>query len=358
MKGLIRKTIPLLTVLVLILALAACGAGNSGNSGNSGDSGDGAAQVGSDAEGSEDTDLFPIKTSIRYDCTLAPYLVADRLGYFKDEGLELVWTGELPSSEYITGVLSGEIDFADAHPNELAVKIYGGAKIHAVGRSIIEPDASVDPRLRHMRYYVTQEAADAGVSSIADLGSYRPGETLKSAGWENTCETFILNAALDAKGVDRSKLEWVHFDGDVAKIQALKLKQIDIIGIHPPFFDAAIEAGLVLIGDSSDAELGEATGVYLYYFSDNFIDEHPNEVAGFVRAMTKAQQWANANLEQTAEWTGEFIKQEVKGNHYYSETTEIDEATILPWIEDLENSGTLPAGAIKVTDIVTHQFES
>jgi ABC-type nitrate/sulfonate/bicarbonate transport system substrate-binding protein len=303
-------------------------------------------------------ELFPIKTSTRYDCTLAPYLVADKLGYFEEEGLELVFTPELPSSEYVTGVLSGTNDFADAHPNELALKVYGGADIRAVGRSIIEPPVTEDPRLRHMWYYVTPEAAASGVETLADLENYKEGETLKSAGWPDTCESFILNKALDAKGVPRDKLEWITFDTDLEKIQALKLGQVDIIGVHPPFFDAADEAGLVKVGDSADAALGEATGVYLYYFSNDFIEAHPDEVAGFVRAMTKAQQYANANLEETAQWTGEFIEQEVRGNHYYSETTEIDEATILPWIEDLEQSGTVPEGAIKVEDIITHQFES
>jgi ABC-type nitrate/sulfonate/bicarbonate transport system substrate-binding protein len=295
---------------------------------------------------------------VRYDCTLAPYLVADKLGFFKEEGLELVFTGELESLEYITAILAGETDFADTHPNSLALQVYGGAQVKAVGRSIIEPDASVDPRLRHMRYYVTREAYDAGVKTLADLAEYKEGERLKSAGDENTCDTFILNKALDRFGVSRDKLEWIAVDSDVAKIQALKLNQFDLVGVHPPFFDAAAEAGLVQIGDSSDADLGETAGVYLYYFSNEFIEKHPNEVAGFVRAMTKAQQWANANLEQTAIWTGEFIGQEVKGNHYYSETTEIDEATVLPWIEDLEKTGTLPVGAVKVTDIITHQFEA
>jgi ABC-type nitrate/sulfonate/bicarbonate transport system substrate-binding protein len=209
-----------------------------------------------------------------------------------------------------------------------------------------------------MWYFISQEAADAGVETIADLADYKSGAKLKSAGYLDTCESFILNKALDFHSVPRDKLEWIVFDTDIAKIQALKLGQIDIIGVHPPFYDAAYEAGLVKIGDSSEANLGEATGVYLYYFSNAFIEEHPDEVAGFVRAMTKAQQYANAHIEEAAAWTGEFIKQEVRGNHYYSETTEIDEATILPWLDDLEQSGTLPAGAIKVTDIITHQFES
>jgi ABC-type nitrate/sulfonate/bicarbonate transport system substrate-binding protein len=341
----------LLVALIAILAVTAtaCGGGK-----------DDKADTGTASEttdGGGDKELFPIKTSTRYDCTLAPYLVADKLGYFEEEGLELVFTGEIPSSEYIAGVLSGENDFADGHPNELALQIYGGAEITAVGRSIIEPDESADPRLRHMWYYVSPDAAAAGVKTLADLKDYKGDEKLKSAGYQDTCESFILNKGLDAEGVPREKLEWITFDSDVEKIQALKLGQVDIIGVHPPFYDAADEAGLVKIGDSSAAGLGEATGVYLYYFSNEFIEAHPDEVGGFVRALTKAQQYANANLEQTAEWTAEFIKQEVKGNHYYSETTDIDETTILPWIEDLEATGTLPKGAIKVTDIITHQFE-
>ncbi|MDR3321287.1 MAG: ABC transporter substrate-binding protein, partial [Synergistaceae bacterium] len=272
---------------------------------------------------SAEKELFPIKTSTRYDCTLAPYLVAERKGFFEEEGLKLVWTGELPSTEYITGVVTGTIDFADNHPNALALDVYGGAKVKAVGRSIIEPNDSVDPRLRHMRYYVSREAYGAGVKTIADLAKYKEGQKLSSAGNVNSCEGFILNKALDVNGVPRDKLEWTIFDADIGKIQALKIGQIDLIGVHPPFYDAAVEAGLVQIGDSSDAKLGETAGVYLYFFSNEFIEKHPKEVGGFVRAMTKAQQWANSNLEETAKWTGEFIGQEVKGNHYYSETTEI-----------------------------------
>jgi ABC-type nitrate/sulfonate/bicarbonate transport system substrate-binding protein len=378
-RGATAKTLSvLLLAIVIALTFAACG-GGSGDAGtdhagtdDAGTSGSEEGATGGDATGGDaesaaaagDTagetaneDLFPIKTSTRYDCTLAPYLVADKLGYFAEEGLRLEFTGEIPSSEYVAGVVSGANDFADGHPNEIALQIYGGAQIKAVGRSIIEPDLDKDPRLRHMWYYVNPEAEKAGVKTFADLANYKEGEKLKSAGYQDTCESFILNKALDENGVPRDKLEWITFDADVAKIEALKLGQVDLIGVHPPFYDAAAEAGLVKIGDSSEANLGEATGVYLYYFSNKFIEEHPDEVAGFVRAVTKAQQYANANIEETAKWTGEFISQEVKGNHYYSETTEIDEATILPWIEDLEVTGTLPKGAVKVTDIITHQFE-
>lgn len=305
-----------------------------------------------------DDDLFPIKTATRKDCTLAPFLVADKKGFFKEEGLKLVFTGELNDDAVTPSILSGDNDVADTHPNSLALKVYGGSKIKAVGRSIIEPGPEVNPKLRHMRFYVNKDAVAAGVKTWSDLTNYKGNEKLKSAGYTNTCEDFIPNNISDAKGVSRDKFEWITFESDLQKIQALKLGQLDIIGVHPPFFDAAEEAGLTQIADSSEAGLGEATGVYLYYFSDSFIEKNSDKVAAFVRAMTKAQKWANANVEETAKLTSEFIGTEVKGNHYYSETTEINEETIKPWIEDIENSGAIPKGAIKVDDIITHKFEA
>ena len=313
----------------------------------------------SDSNDAESDDgLFPIRTATRKDCTLAPFLVADKKGFFKEEGVKLVFTGELNEDAVTPSILSGDNDVADTHPNALALKVYGGSKIKAVGRSIIEPGPEADPRLRHMRFYVNKDAAAAGVKTWSDLSNYKSGEKLKSAGYTNTCEDFLPNKISDVSGVSRDKFEWVTFETDLQKIQALKLGQIDIIGVHPPFFDAADEAGLVQIADSSDADLGEAAGVYLYYFSDNFIQAHPDEVAAFVRAMTKAQKWANANIKETAELTSEFIGTEVKGNHYYSETSKIDEDTIKPWIEDLEETDTIPKDSIKISDIITHDFES
>lgn len=318
------------------------------------DSGESAEKEDTSAKGKE---LFPIRTPTRKDCTLAPILVADKKGYFAEEGLKLVFTGELNQAQILPSILNGNNDFADTHPNDLALKVFGGAKIKGVARSIIEPGPDKDERLRHMWFYVNDDAVKAGVKTWKDLGNYKPGQKLKFAGWPNTCNDFVPNKALDKVGVPRDKFEWVTFDSDLQAIQALKLGQVDVIGPHPPFYDAAEEAGLTKIGDSSDAGLGEATGVYLFYFPDKFLQEHPEETKAFVRAVNKAQKWANANPEQAAKWTGEFIGVEVKGNHYYSETTKIDEETIKPWIEDLVTSGALKKDDIKISDIITHEFE-
>jgi ABC-type nitrate/sulfonate/bicarbonate transport system substrate-binding protein len=160
-KRVARRLTSFLLAGILVFSLTACGPSGSSSEDAEGGSADVAV--------AEDEGLFPIKTSTRFDCTLAPYLVAEKLGYFEEEGVKLEWTGEIPSGEYVSGVVSGVNDVADGHPNEIALQVQGGADIRAVGRSIIEPSEDKDPRLRHMRYFVTQEAADAGVATIADL---------------------------------------------------------------------------------------------------------------------------------------------------------------------------------------------
>ncbi len=304
----------------------------------------------------EAKDLFPLRTHTRKDCTLAPVLVADKKGFFAEEGLKLVFTGELTDAEVLPSILNGNNDFADSHPNGLALKINGGARVIGVERSIIEPSADKDIRLRHMWYYTNTKS---GVKAWADLKNYKIGEKIKVGGWPNSCEDLIANTVFDNLGIPRDRFEWITFETDLERVQALKQGLIDVTMVHPPFYDAAEEAGLVKIGDSSDAGLGEAAGAYLYYFSIDFVEKHPEQIKGFVRAMIKAQKWANANTEQTAKWTGEFIGMEVKGNHYYSETSKINEVSIKPWIDDLLKNGILKQGDLgsKVTDVITHEFE-
>jgi ABC-type nitrate/sulfonate/bicarbonate transport system substrate-binding protein len=356
-----KKFLVFMLSVALLAASAACAKNETQEPAQTAGEGDLTAENPAEENPPGEKELFPIRTATRMDCTLAPYIVAIEEGFFEEEGLELQWTGEIPDSEVLTSIVTGVNDFHDTHPNQLALWVQGGAKVKAVGRSIIEPDpeaiGDTEGRLLHMWYYVNDDAWNAGVKTIEGLNNYKSGTKLKSAGWTNTCESFILENIFDKNNVPRSNFEWIGMDADTSKIQALKLGQVDIIGVHPPFYDAAEEAGLHKIADSWDAGLGEATGTYLYFFSDEFIAAYPDKVQAFVRALDKAQKWANAHREETAKYTGEFIGQEVRGNHYYSETTEIPEDGIMPWIDDLVKSGALKEGEIQVSDIVTHQFE-
>ena len=300
-----------------------------------------------------DKDLIPIRTPTRKNCTLAPILVADRQGFFAAEGLKLVFTGELQQPQILPSILNGNNDFADAHPNYLALARSGGAKVVGVARSIIEPGPDKDPKLRHMRYFVNPQS---GITSFADLKKLPDAKIKFSATSKNSCPEFLGNKIADNTGIGRDRIEWVVMP-DIQAVQAAKQGLITVADVHPPFYKAAEDAGLTLIGDSSDANYGEAAGLYLYYFSEDFVKKNPDTVKRFVRAITKAQIWANEHPEQTAKWTEEFSGVPVAGNHYYASTSKIDEEQIVPWVEDLETNGALNKGQVKPSDLITHAFE-
>lgn len=95
-----KTIITLLLSFVVVISLASCG--NDEKARNTQTN----ANVSSKKE-----ELFPIKTATRKDCTLAPYIVAIKKGFFAEEGLELVWTGEIPDSEILTSIVTGVNDF-------------------------------------------------------------------------------------------------------------------------------------------------------------------------------------------------------------------------------------------------------
>ncbi|MDR0886706.1 MAG: ABC transporter substrate-binding protein [Clostridiales Family XIII bacterium] len=342
MKKKSTRIASLLLVAALTFSLAACG---------------GSKEAETPSGKKADKDLFVIKTATRKDCTLAPYLIGDTQGFFQEEGIQLEFTGELASTEYATSVVKGVNDVADSHPNALANNIVGGADLVGVTRKTVEPiEEGIDPKFYHMWYYVNPKVAEAGVDSIAALAEYKGDEKIKVSSHINTCEDFILNELIKKSGVDPDRFEWIQLENDTANIQALKLEQIDLMAVHPTFYAAAAEADLVKIADSSDAELGEATGTSFYYFSNDFVKKNPEEVAAFVRAINKTQVWCNEHPEEVQKLVGEYIDQEVTGNHFYATNSDIPDDGVQPWLDALVASGKLEKDQISVSDMVTKDF--
>jgi ABC-type nitrate/sulfonate/bicarbonate transport system substrate-binding protein len=281
-------------------------------------------------------------------------VVADKKGFLEKEGIKLVYTGELISSQILPSVLNGNNDVATAQPNLLAIAKAGGAQVTAVARNQVEPSPEVDPIFRHMRWYVRPET---GIRSISDLKNYKAGEKIKTNGTVNSCNQFLFNTLLDKDGVPRDRIEWVTFTNDIAVIQSTSQGILDVAQVHPPYYKSAEDAGLILIADSTDTDLGEAAGASLYYFRNDFIKNNPETVEKFVKGIVAAQRWSNENPEEAIQLTAEWINVPVTGVHYFATSSEIKESDITPWLKDLENSGALKPGQVKATDLITRQFE-
>jgi ABC-type nitrate/sulfonate/bicarbonate transport system substrate-binding protein len=303
--------------------------------------------------------VYTIKTWSRSDCTDAPFVVGERMGFFEEEGINMVYTGETQPPQRIASILNGNNYVGTAHPNTIAIAREGGAPVRGVARSIIEPPPGMDDiHLQHM-WWVTDKN-----------GPYKTWEDIKAAtdgGKRIKIQLLLRNACIDyltdiiaiKYGINRNMIDYITMP-DIEGVLALKKGLVDMITPHPTFYQATEDTGIVNILTTSRDVAGENAGTYLYYFADRFINNPANREAiqHFVAAVKKAERWANENPEQTAKWTEEVIGVPVQANHYYARTAQIYDEQIQEWIDGSIVSGSLPKNTkVTVNDVITHEFD-
>jgi len=298
-------------------------------------------------------ELLTIKTNTKKNCSSTPWVIAEKKGFFAAEGLNVEYTGELTNAQVLPSVLNGTNDVGGALPNTLATYVAGGAKIKAVTLGEVDPPDEVDPKFRHMRFYVSPKL---GVKTAAELAALKKDGKITVSGTVPSCSSFIPSKIFDHLGLDRNQLQFVAFDSDTAAIQAVDQGNLDIAGIHPPFYKLAADSNLTLLADSHDTGLGAASGVSTYYFTESFIEDNPEAVQRFVTAIKKAQEWVNANTEESIKLTAEYIGQPVNATHYFYTGDGFPTENIQPWIDDLVTTGTLKKDEIQVSDLITTAF--
>jgi ABC-type nitrate/sulfonate/bicarbonate transport system substrate-binding protein len=299
-------------------------------------------------------EVYPIKTWSRSDCTDAPFIVAEKLGYFEEAGVEIIYTGETQPPQRIASILNGDNNVGTAHPNTLAIAREGGAPVRGVARSIIEPPDEIDDiHLQHMWWVSDKNGPIQKLEDIDTLGRKVKVQLLL----RNACIDFLTDIVIDDYHINKDNIEYITMP-DIEGILALKNGLIDIATPHPTFFQATEDTGIANILITSRQIAGENAGTYLYYFADNYIKNNPEAIKRFVKAIKKAERWANDNPEQTAKWTEEAIGVPVQANHYYARNAVIDDAQIKVWIDGSIKSGALPANTkVTVADIITHDFD-
>jgi ABC-type nitrate/sulfonate/bicarbonate transport system substrate-binding protein len=303
---------------------------------------------------SEGQEIYKLRTWTRLDCSAAPLIIGARLGIFKEEGIEVVYTGEIASAQRLASVLSGDNDIYGAHPNAIAVARAGGAPIRGVARGDTEPGWEItDPYLVHM-WWVSNK--NGPLKTVEDIKNF-PGTIKMQSISRNQCQEFMTDTLLERLGLPKEKIEYILLP-DIEGILSLKQGLVDIITPHPPFFRASIDTGVanILINSREIAGLEGATT--LWSFTDEFIKDNPEAVKRFVKAIKRAERWNNDNPEQSAKWTEEEIGVPVLANHWHSRDAIIPEDNIQLWIDGSVKNGALPKDSkLKPADFITHEFE-
>jgi ABC-type nitrate/sulfonate/bicarbonate transport system substrate-binding protein len=346
-----------MTVL-FVWAIAGCG-GSAANNAASGGAADtvnntaGSAEAGENNAGAGgnntetgDDDLFVLRAVTQ--TTFSETIIADRLGFFEDEGIKIEYIGALGQGiTQMQALEQGDIDvFTQGHLTEVAQARLAGLTPVATAPGFVD-----DPDNPHVAYLVRE---DSDIHSIEDFAGKKVG-----IGNLAVCTDGFITKYLTDKGLDPKSVEYVVLPQAGQIEQSLVNGQVDVTTSHTPFAGVALAAGGVRMAAKSYDVMGTpAGGLAVRGFKESFIREHPDVVQGFANANYRARVFMEANPEYSRIVGADYLglePEEVSSNSYCQEKNILPEWGEL-WFELSEELGYWAPGDITPEEAYTNQF--
>jgi len=221
----------------------------------------------------------PITVGATSSTSDAPIYIADKKGYFKDEGLTVNMTSFASAAKMIAPLGTGQLDVGGG---TVAAGLYNAVE-RGINIKIVADKASIKDGYEYSTLLVRKDLADGGrYKSLADLKGMTIATASQGAGSESS-----LNEALKKGG-----LKWSDAASIVAlvfpqHIVAYQNKAIDASMTNEPTATTAVQNGLaVRVAGNDEIYPAQQTAVVLY--SEIFAREKPQIALKFMRAYIKA----------------------------------------------------------------------
>ncbi len=291
--------------------------------------------------------LFTIRSQTQ--TGFSEYFIAEELGYFKEEGIQLKYIGVLQPGTEIATIVSGHDDVFTGHPNTVAKAILAGAKIKIVAPGMVD-----NPNYPHMVYFVKKGAV---IQSAADIRKGKRPIKVAVSGI-NGCADLLFFEWLGQNKLPNAKAEFVIMP-DTQQEQALEQGLIDVICLHPQYWKQASEnKKLLKLVNTWEITKNPGSGASIRGFSEEFIRKHPNQVRGFVRALIRSHKWINSHLPEAIEINARHLKLKPENvtAFWYDENDYIQASYINDWFAMMLRHGQLKPGQLKPTAIYTNDY--
>ena len=297
----------------------------------------GAASASTESGGGTSSAKGP--TVIRLPNTLSDLaLIADKKGFFAEENVKIEWTGQQAHGPAnIVSIVAGQNDAGVSIDTAIFDAVAKGGKLKLVASTQNSP-------------IITW--------LVLDKSSVKTPEDLlgkKVAGQSSTITWYPLVKYLSDKGRDYNDIEFVTVPMPQQE-QALRSGQVAAIATGEPFTSQILKNGGVrkLIDDYQVIGINKIGG---WAFSQKFIDENPDAVRGFTKALQKTVAWATEN---DANFQEAVAIDKAAGGYSFSKdwdpTLAIDEQDVAKWAELLKKYGDPKAGGVDLSSVYTNEF--
>lgn len=211
-----------------------------------------------------------------------PLTIAEQLGYFKDEGLDLTIVDFAGGSRALQAVVGGSADVVSGAFEHTVNMQFKGQPMRAFVLQGLAPQIVLGVNPKTM----------ANFKSVADLKGKKIGVTAPGSS-TNVLVNFVLAKA----GLKPSDVSIVGVGASNGAVAAMRAGQIDAISNLDPVITLLQRSGdLKIVSDTrivSEAEkvFGGPMPAGCLYCPQSFIDKNPNTVQAMTNAMVRANKW-------------------------------------------------------------------
>jgi NitT/TauT family transport system substrate-binding protein len=207
--------------------------------------------------------------------------VAQQEGYFEEENLTVEFINAPSASQRDQIIQSGE---ADGMINELLSTLFYNRDGQEI---VVLRNARVaTPEFPQFRILA---AANSGITTPEQLKGKEIGIS------EATIIEYSTDRLLEAEGFTAPDINTIAVPGIPDRMALLNSGELPAANLPDPLSSLAIQSGaVVIVDDSQHPQYGHSA----ISFDRNFVDEHPEAVRGFLRAIEKAVAEINKDKDQ------------------------------------------------------------
>lgn len=232
--------------------------------------------------------------------------VADVKGYFADENLDVTIQHVTTPGDNFRFLAANEVQITTADASALLE--------HRAG----------DPAIDLVSIALIGQRGQQGFAVLADAGIESPEDWAgKTAGYKGSQVTPDYLAILGANGIDRGDVEEVRVGFEP---QILTEGQVDIF----PVFISNEPDTLARLGYETNvfeaADYGAPTLGLTYTAMGGYVEENPDIIERFLRAVLRGIAYAEANVEEAVDIVLEFAPEEDRDHQKFMLETELDMA--------------------------------
>ncbi len=331
-----KKIFTVMMASVMVLSLAACGNKETSNSADS--SGETTAAGESSSAANEELSGETIQFwGVNDPQISAQQIIADELGYFKDEGVnvdfEFLQTGTDMNSLMAGGTA---VICAEAQYQTTSLKSNG------VDFTILAPLANCGGT----------QCVVAGPKTNITESSQLEGATIAMSNGAGV--NMAVKSMCEATGVNYDSIKWVYCDPS-EQLAALMKGDVDAMACWEPYCSQAVAQGGKLLFNGIHSYLSDCEGdvAWMAFYStlhcnDEFLKTHRGDVVAIMKALSRATDYINENRDEAVkiiakavETDEDTVKMIMSENVYSMEWDDAFSEGIDAYAEYMHDSGNI-----------------